>query len=92
MNRQEFETQVQVEGLTGYEYFIGEEVSGLTDHIVMTQRGGTWLTFLTNERATIEENTITIYDSFSDALEGLLNKLRQADRLRKLLDELKTQI
>ncbi|ROS49458.1 hypothetical protein [Frigoribacterium sp. PhB24] len=72
------------EGLGGLGHVIDGDHANSTDCLVVARRDGAWVTFSTDERATVVDESVRTYPSESDALEDFLVLLRLKGLLRDL--------
>jgi len=75
------------EGLDDLGHVIDGDHANRTDCLVVTRRDDAWVTFSTDERATVVDESVRTYPSESEALEDFLVLLR----LKKLLRDLQRE-
>jgi hypothetical protein len=75
------------EGLDDLGHVIDGDHTNRTDCLVVTRRDDAWVTFSTDERATVVDESTRTYPSESEALEDFLVLLR----LKKLLRDLRRE-
>jgi hypothetical protein len=76
-----------VEGLDRLRHVIDGDHANRTDCLVVTRRDDAWVTFSTDERAAVVDESVRTYPSESEALEDFLVLLR----LKKLLRDLQRE-
>jgi hypothetical protein len=75
------------EGLDDLGHVIDGDHTNRTDCLVVTRRDDAWVTFSTDERATVVDESMRTYPSESEALEDFLVLLRLKGLLRDLRRE-----
>jgi hypothetical protein len=75
------------EGLHDLGHVVDGDHANRTDCLVVTRRDDAWVTFSTDERATVIDESVRTYPSESEALEDFLVLLR----LKKLLRDLQRE-
>ncbi|KPG88063.1 hypothetical protein [Frigoribacterium sp. RIT-PI-h] len=80
-------TVMAAEGLDDLGHVIDDDHANRTDCLVVTRRDDAWVTFSTDERATVVDESVRTYPSESEALDDFLVLLRMKGLIRDLRRE-----